>query len=92
MPLPGLAAPFGGIFPTMLLFPPVAVAVQLTPQTYPSGQQPPPSELAQLDHPYAQVPVSTRLLLKTPVPVGATMVRLFVSTSVVLAVAGQEVE
>ena len=34
------------------------VAVQLVPQAYPLGQHPPPSPLAQENHPWAQPPIS----------------------------------
>jgi len=44
------AATFG------MVAPPVPAVVQLAPQIYPPGQQPPPALAAQLNHPSAQLP------------------------------------
>ena len=69
---------FRGLFPTTLPCAPLAVAVQLDPQAKPVGQQPPPFELAQLDHPVPQVSA------------GAAIVTPFVAKRLVLN-GGQEV-
>jgi len=58
--LPRMArvAALAAIFPTLpAVAPPLTLAVQLAPQTYPLGQHPPPALEAQLDHPDAQLPL-----------------------------------
>lgn len=84
-------ASFGAIFPTTLSCPPVAVAVQAVPQAYPDGQHPPPTFVAQVDHPLAHDPVSKVITIEIPLPVGASIVTLLPATTVMLAPGGQDV-
>lgn len=84
-------ASFGAIFPTTLPCPPVAVAVHAVPQAYPEGQHPPPTSVAQVDHPLAHDPVSKVITLEIPLPVGASIVTLLPATTVMLAPGGQDV-
>lgn len=86
--LPRIArvAALAAIFPTLpAVAPPLMLAVQLAPQTYPLGQHPPPALDAQLYHPDAQLP------LPAPVPPPAAPA-VVVATAVVIGGAGPDVE
>ena len=90
---PSLTLPFaalGAILATWLGTSPVTVAVQVEPQAYPLGQQPPPSVPGQLNHPLAQPPVVMGPAV-IPLPVGATTVTPSVLTRAVEALVGHEV-
>ena len=82
-------APLGGVLPTTLVGAPLNVGVQAVPHANPLGQQPPPFEVAQLDHPVGQVPENPSEFADIPLPVGAMTVTLGESTTVVLTLAGQ---
>lgn len=69
---------------------PALDAVQLLPHTYPLGQQPPPTDAAQLNHPMAQEPLLCATVVAA-LPVGTATVIPFVLIRVVEDVAGQEV-
>ena len=83
-----IALDWGASLPVTLPPIPLAVPVQLAPQAYPEGQQPPPLEVEQVCHPYAHAPVA-RFAVEMSLPVGATMVMPLPLTKVVLATTGQ---
>ena len=66
-----------------------AVAVQLTPQLYPLGQQPPPPSLPQLNHPPAHPPTPNS---GGSLPLGTAMVTPLLVRMVEGVAAGQDVK